>query len=126
MRIVLALALLAVSAARAQDFSIVPVIAAGATDYAAVSKGFDPDVVSRISRPGPAPDLLPPPGIANDRSILPRLTLDDGSGFMKLANSLPTTACHPKGSRGRRSHRNLGLTAADPSPKIGAACYHRF
>ena len=126
MRIVLALALLAVSAARAQDFSIVPIVAAVATDYAAVSKGFDPSLVSRISRLETGTDLLPSLPLANDRPILARLTLDDGPAFMKLANSLPTAACHPKGSRGKRSQRTLGLTAADTSPKIGAACYRRF
>jgi hypothetical protein len=117
MRIVLALALLVVSAARAQDFSIVSVVAAGAIDYAAISKGFDPKLVSRISRLETRTDPLQPRELANDRSILPRLTLEDGPAFMKLANSVPTAACHPKGSRGKRSQRNLGLAAADTSAK---------
>ena len=126
MRLVLAVVLIAVSAARAQDFSIVPFIAVGAADQAAIPKGFDADLVSRISRVDAGTAVPPPFLLAHDRAILPRLTLDDGPSFMKLANSLPTIACHPKGSRGKRSQRGLGLTAVDPSLKIGAVCYQRF
>jgi hypothetical protein len=126
MRFALALALLAVSAAHAQGFSIAPVIAGGTTDYAAISKGFDTSLVSRISRLEAGSDLLASLPLLADRPILARLNLDAGPDFMKLANSLPTSACHPKASRGKRSQRNLGLAAADSSPKIGASCYHRF
>jgi hypothetical protein len=125
MRLVLALALLAVSTARAQDFSLVSFAVAGAADYAALAKGYDPALVSRLSRFGDRAAAEPLPPLA-DRPILGALALDDGPAFMKLANSLPSAACHPKASRGKRAPRNLGLAAADSSARIGAACYQRF
>ena len=87
---------------------------------------IDAAFVARISRlergaAPPAPVLL-----AHDRPILAGFALGEGPEFMKLANSLPTAACHPKASRGKRVQRNLGLAASDTSAKIGAACYQRF
>ena len=125
MRVVLAMALLAVSAAHARDFPVVP-SAANPPDYSMAAKGFDAAFVARISRlergaAPPAPVLL-----AHDRPILAGFALGEGPEFMKLANSLPTAACHPKASRGKRVQRNLGLAASDTSGKIGAACYQRF
>jgi hypothetical protein len=125
MRWLLALALFAASAAGARDFSVIALTAAGSVDYAAIAKGYDAALVSRLSRLGhrvPAAASAP----LSERPILARLTVDDDPEFMKLANSLPTTACHPKASRGKRSPRSLGISATDTSPKIGAACYHRF
>ena len=119
------MALLAVSAANARDFSMVPFVASP-PDYTTAAKGFDAALVARLSRlergaAPPAPVLL-----AHDRPILAGFALGEGPEFMKLANSLPTAACHPKASRGKRVQRNLGLAASDTSAKIGAACYQRF
>ena len=125
MRLVLAMALLAVSAANARDFSIVPFVASPA-DYFTAAKGFDSVFVARISRQERGADPPVRAVLAHDRPILAGFALGEGPEFMKLANSLPTAACHPKASRGKRVQRNLGLAASDTSTKIGAACYQRF
>ncbi len=111
MRWIPALALIAASAASAQDFYD-------------IAKGYDRALVSRITRE----HRHPPPAAAPlaDRPILSRFAFDDDPELMRLANSLPTAACHPKASRAKHSPRNLGITAADTSAKIGAACYQRF
>ena len=117
--------LLAACAALGQDFSTIPFAVAGSVDYAAISKGYDPKLVSKLVH---AERRLPgaPPATLGERPILAPLALDDGPDFMKLANSIPTAACHPKASRGRHSPRTLGMSATDTSAKIGAACYQRF